>query len=116
VDAYCGDTINKNYITFSFKGGAADKTRRERRVRAIALILEKEEFSVDVKIDKVDARLQKYPRAYIEEKLDILGRLLIFTRQMDMLMHTDQSVEWVAKNFVDGNYRLKSSRPDSCGS
>lgn len=113
VDAYCGDTINKNYITFSFKGGAADKTRRERRVRAIALILEKEDFSVDVKIDKVDARLQKYPKSYIEEKLDILGRLLIFTRQMDMLMHTDRSVEWVAKNFVEGNYRLRSGDPDA---
>lgn len=112
VDAYCGDTINKNYITFSFKGGAADKLRRSRRVQAIALILEKEDFSVDVKIDKVDARLQKYPRSYIENKLDILGRLLIFTRQMDMLMHTDQSVEWVAKNFVEGNYKLKTMNPN----
>lgn len=112
VDAYCGETINKNYITFSFKGGAADKTRRTRRVQAIALILEKEDFNVDVKIDKVDARLQKYPRSYIENKLDILGRLLIFTRQMDMLMHTDQSVEWVAKNFVEGNYKLKAMNPD----
>lgn len=112
VDAYCGDTVNKNYITFSFKGGAADKVRRSRRVQAIALILEKEDFSVDVKIDKVDARLQKYPRSYIENKLDILGRLLIFTRQMDMLMNTDESVEWVAKNFVEGNYKLRTLNPN----
>lgn len=111
IDAYCGETINKNYITFSFKGGAADKIRRTRRVKAIALILEKEGFAVDVKVDKVDARLQKYPRSYIETKLEVLGRLLIFTRQMDMLMNTEQSVEWVAKNFVDGNYRLKAGRP-----
>lgn len=112
IDAYCGETINKNYITFSFKGGAADKIRRGRRVRAIAMILEKEGFTVDVKADKVDARLQKYPRPYIEGKLDILGRLLIFTRQMDMLMHTEQSVEWVAMNFVEGNYRLRTSGPN----
>lgn len=106
VDAYCGDTINKNYITFSFKGGAADPVRRNRRVRAISLILDKEGFKVNVKADKVDARLNKYPKSYIESRIDIIGRLLIFTRQLDMLMTTEESVEWVAENFVAGNYKL----------
>lgn len=108
IDAYCGDTINKNYITFTFKGGAADTVRRNRRVRAISLILEQEGFKVNVKADKVDARLQKYPKSYIESRIDILGRLLIFTRQLDMLMTTEQSVEWVAENFVAGNYKLSA--------
>ncbi|WP_319587345.1 PEP/pyruvate-binding domain-containing protein [uncultured Desulfobulbus sp.] len=106
VDAYCGETINKNYITFTFKGGAADDVRKNRRVRAISLILDREGFKVNVKGDKVDARLQKYPKSYIESRMDILGRLLIFTRQLDMLMTTEQSVEWVAENFVAGNYKL----------
>jgi pyruvate,water dikinase len=106
VDAYCGDTINKNYITFTFKGGAADDIRKNRRVRAISLILDREGFKVNVKGDKVDARLQKYPKSYIASRIDILGRLLIFTRQLDMLMTTEQSVEWVADNFVAGNYKL----------
>lgn len=106
VDAYCGDTINKNYITFTFKGGAADDVRKNRRVRAIALILDREGFKVNVKADKVDARLQKYPKSYIESRIDILGRLLIFTRQLDMLMTSERSIEWVAENFVAGNYKL----------
>ena len=106
IDAYCGDTINKNYITFTFKGGAADSVRKNRRVRAISLILDKEGFKVNVKGDKVDARLQKYPKSYIESRMDILGKLLIFTRQLDMLMTTEQSVEWAADNFVAGNYKL----------
>jgi pyruvate,water dikinase len=109
VDAYCGDTINKNYITFTFKGGAADDLRKNRRVRAISLILEQEGFEVNVKADKVDARLQKYPKSYIESRMDILGRLLIFTRQLDMLMTTEESVQWVADNFVAGNYVLAES-------
>ncbi len=108
VDAYCGDTINKNYISFTFKGGAADDVRKNRRVRAISLILDREGFKVNVKADKVDARLQKYPKSYIESRIDILGRLLIFTRQLDMLMTSEQSVEWVAENFVAGNYKLTS--------
>ncbi|MDK9707226.1 MAG: PEP-utilizing enzyme [Desulforhopalus sp.] len=106
VDAYCGETINKNYASFTFKGGAADSIRKNRRVRAIARILEQEGFKVTVKADKVDARLQKYPKSYIESRMDILGRLLIFTRQLDMLMTTEDSVEWAAKNFVAGNYQL----------
>jgi pyruvate,water dikinase len=106
VDAYCGETVNKNYISFSFKGGAADDIKRNRRVRAISLILKSFDFTVDVKEDKVDARFQKYPCSLIQDRLDILGRLLLFTRQMDMLMTTEDSVKWVADNFIAGNYNL----------
>ncbi|MBF0574184.1 MAG: phosphoenolpyruvate synthase, partial [Desulfamplus sp.] len=106
VDAYCGETVNKNYITFSFKGGAADDIRRNRRVRSIALILKEIDFTVDVKEDKVDARLQKYPCSFIQNRLDTLGKLLIFTRQMDMLMTSEKSVKLVADNFIAGNYKL----------
>jgi pyruvate,water dikinase len=106
LDAYCGATVNKNYITFSFKGGAADDVRRSRRVRAIALVLLGLDFSVEVKGDRVDARLQKYDCPVIADKLDLIGRLLIFTRQMDMLMTSEISVEAVAQNFLQGNYRL----------
>jgi pyruvate,water dikinase len=106
LDAYVGQTVNKNYLTFSFKGGAADDVRRNRRVRAIALALLGLGFAVEVKGDRVDARLMKYEAPVLEEKLDLLGRLLQFTRQMDMLMVSEASVELVAKNFLQGNYRL----------
>ncbi|MBM4294598.1 MAG: phosphoenolpyruvate synthase [Deltaproteobacteria bacterium] len=107
LDAYCGQTVNKNYITFSFKGGAADDVRRNRRVRAIAIALMGLDFSVDVKGDRVDARLMKYECPVIEEKMDQIGRLLNFTRQMDMLMTAEVSVEALARNFLEGNYSLE---------
>ncbi|MGA7578194.1 MAG: PEP/pyruvate-binding domain-containing protein [Desulfobaccales bacterium] len=106
LDTYCGQTVNKNYLTFSFEGGAADDLRRHRRVRAIALVLLGLDFSVEVVGDRVDARLQKYESQALEEKLDLLGRLLQYTRQMDMLMTTDASIELVAHNFLEGNYSL----------
>ncbi|MFH0813645.1 MAG: phosphoenolpyruvate synthase, partial [Pseudomonadota bacterium] len=106
LDSYCGQTINKNYITFSFRGGAADDVRRNRRARMIALILKTLDFSVDVMGDRVDARLKKYESSVIEEKLDLVGRLLQFTRQMDMLMTSETSVETIAHNFLKGNYNL----------
>jgi len=107
LDSYCGQTMSKNYITFSFKGGAADDVRRNRRVRAIALILKKLGFSVDIMGDRVDARFQKYESFIIRQKLDVIGRLLIFTRQMDMLMHSEETVETMAKHFLEGNYHLE---------
>jgi pyruvate,water dikinase len=111
LDSYCGPTVNMNYITFSFKGGAADDTRRNRRVRAIALILQNLDFTIEVTQDRVDARFQKHECSLIEEKLDQIGRLLLYTRQMDMLMHSEASVEALAKNFMEGNYHYDYSAP-----
>jgi pyruvate,water dikinase len=110
VDAYCGKTVNKNYITFSFKGGAADEIRRNRRVRAIAGILAALDFSVEVKADRVDARFQKRDAPATARRLEAIGRLLNFTRQMDMLMVSEASVEAIARNFLEGNYRLEANR------
>jgi len=106
LDCYCGLTVNKNYITFAFKGGAADDVRRNRRARAIAIALLGLDFTVDVKADRVDARLMKYDCATLQEKLDLIGRLLQYTRQMDMLMVSEVSVEAVARSFLEGNYTL----------
>ena len=106
LDAYCGTTLSKNYITFSFKGGAADDTRRNRRARAIALILESLGMRVEVTADRVDAKLQKLEASIITEKLDFIGRLFQFTRQLDMLMTTEASVAAVAKAFVEERYHF----------
>ncbi len=67
--------------------------------------MERQDYTVKVKGDQVDARLLKYPRQVIEEKLEMVGRLLLFTRQMDMLMDSEYSVDAVVQNFLAGNYR-----------
>ncbi|MEJ5376422.1 MAG: PEP/pyruvate-binding domain-containing protein [bacterium] len=108
LDTYCGQTLSKNYISFSFQGGAADNIRRNRRARAIARVMEELGFSVQVCGDRVTARLQKMDRAALEEKLDLLGRLLIFTRQMDMLMHSEAAVEAVSRAFLEGDYGCRT--------
>jgi pyruvate,water dikinase len=110
VDSYCSKTVNMNYITFSFKGGAADDIRRNRRARAIAKILLSLDFAAEVTGDRVNARYQKHELHLVKEKLDIIGRLLQFTRQMDMLMANESSVEVMADNFLKGNYSLEPAR------
>lgn len=107
IDAYVGDTRNDNYITFRFKGGAADEVRRGRRVRFLGAVLEKLDFEVEVTGDLVVGRLWKYPRELLEEKLDLLGRLMGCARQRDMLMADDAIVDWYAAAFLSGNYKFE---------
>ena len=104
LDTWCGDTINKNYIRFEFAGGAAGDAQRSRRARCIGLILSELGFTVEVQNDRIRARFQKYTRLETAARLDQLGRLLIMTRQMDMLMVSEESVQLFADKFLNGEY------------
>lgn len=110
LDSYCGQTQTKNYINFQFKGGAADDIRKNRRVRSIEKILGALGFLVESQGDRVNARFAKAQPEIIAEKLDYIGRLLLFTRQMDMLMTTEASVNHLAECFLKEDYCLESKR------
>lgn len=106
LDTYCGQSVSKNYISFMFAGGAADFDRRVRRARAIAEILEAIGFQVDLKKDRVDARITKREHDEIGHALEMVGRMFQFTRQMDVAMTSDSSVATLRDAFLAGNYRL----------
>jgi len=113
LDAYCGLTSTKNYVNFQFKGGAADDIRKNRRVRLIQKLLETIGFLTEVQGDRVWARFAKREAEATAERLDYLGRLLIFTRQLDMLMYNEDSVTKVADCFINGDYNLHAMRKHS---
>jgi pyruvate,water dikinase len=100
VDAYCTDSINQNYITFRFKGGAADEVRRVRRVRAISRILLNLGFTSTVTGDLVAAQFLKREKKEILGTLEMLGRLLQFMRQMDAAMASDLVMEQTIADFL----------------
>ncbi|MCR4666916.1 MAG: pyruvate, phosphate dikinase [Desulfovibrio sp.] len=104
LDTWCGDTVNKNYIRFEFAGGAAGSERRIRRIRCIAIILRELGFSVDTEGTRLRGRFQKYPKETTSDRLVSMGRLLIMTRQLDMLMVDEASVQRFAANFLEGKY------------
>jgi len=106
LDSYCGETPTKNYINFEFKGGAADSQRKNRRARMIDKVLSALGFQVKTVEDRVTARFAKRGRLDTEYRLDQVGRLLIFTRQMDMLMSEEKLVKSMAECFLAGNYQL----------
>jgi pyruvate, water dikinase len=107
VDAYCGDTANKNYIHVLFRGGAADLLRRSRRARAIAEILREWGFSVEVVGDSTDGRIHKMPRDETANRIEHVGRLLQFMRQMDVAMTSETAVQQVKNAFLSGDYTLE---------
>jgi len=100
VEAYSGDNIDHNYIRFNFMGGGASIDRRLRRTRLIEEILEKLDFEVNRSGDVLDARINRYERSAIEEKLNILGRLAVYTKQLDMVMFSDACVDYCIQEFM----------------
>jgi pyruvate, water dikinase len=108
IDTFCGPEVNDNYITFSFKGGAADIGRRSRRALMIAQILKQLGFKVEQKGDMVQGEIKKYQEGLLVEKLDLLGRLLGSVRLLDMHLADDRQVDWYVEQFMRGNYQFKS--------
>ncbi len=100
VEAYIGENLNDNYIQFFFQGGGASLDRRLRRTILIKDILEKLDFKVRKAGDVVEAKIAKFGEDYILKKLDILGRLTVYTKQLDMVMFNDSMVEWFKDEFL----------------
>jgi pyruvate,water dikinase len=104
VDSYVGDAPAVNYINFTFKGGAADDTRRVRRIRLIATVLDRLGFDMEIFGDVIRARFRRRPAPEMEERLDLVGRLMAYVRQMDMLMKDDHISQVLAERFLAGHY------------
>lgn len=101
VDTYCGPTQNRNYIHFRFTGGGASPDRRERRVRFLRRVLGQLGFQTADRGDGLVARLEKHEAQDIEARLKQLGQLTMVTRQLDMLMDSDQSPDFFAQAFLE---------------
>jgi pyruvate,water dikinase len=100
VEAFAGDTLNDNYVRFFFKGGGAATDRRLRRVRLISELLELMDFKVKITEDVINAVLLKFKRAEIEKRLEMMGRMTVFTKQLDMAMYNDDITDWYRDEFV----------------
>ncbi|GAB4334202.1 MAG: PEP/pyruvate-binding domain-containing protein [Candidatus Abyssubacteria bacterium] len=104
VDTLCSQDAAANYVNFRFKGGGTSLERRVLRVRFIGRILESLGFYVNMKQDLLNGALKGLPLPEMEEKLDMIGRLLGCSRLLDMAMEDEATMEWFVDAFLHGNY------------
>ncbi|MGD8368507.1 MAG: PEP/pyruvate-binding domain-containing protein [Desulfobacterales bacterium] len=100
VESFIGESDTQNYISFVFTGGGADDGRKQRRARLIARLLERFDFRVEARGETVFARIESNPRPIIENRLRVLGHILVHTRQMDMVMYNDKMVDWYYRQMA----------------
>jgi len=101
VEALVDNRPQENYVSFQFKGGAAEFMRRRLRAEFVAGILEDHGFLIDINEDSVFARRSGGTPEEMDEALRIVGYLLMHTRQLDMIMHNRPLVETYRRR-IDG--------------
>lgn len=97
IDSYVTDNINDNYAYFRFFGGVTDQTRRSRRAKFLGTVLSRHDFRVELHNDLVVARIKKLDKKGMLQRLNLLGQLVGFTRQLDVKMlsenHINQQID-----------------------
>jgi len=106
IDANLTEAASKNTISFRFVGGGTTAFRRSLRAVFVEQVLTHYGFIVDRRGDLVNAWFRKAPATETFEMLDILGRLLACTSQLDMYMTSRRVMQWYVRQFLDGNYRF----------
>jgi pyruvate,water dikinase len=111
VDCRATDDATANYIYFRFHGGVTEITRRSRRARTIGAILEAYGFGVETKGDMVIGRLRNLSRATTRERLEMIGRLIGYTRQLDVMMRDEGTVREFTQAFCKGDIPPDGASP-----
>jgi pyruvate,water dikinase len=107
VDACLTDTPSNNYISFRFSGGGAEHYRRNLRACFVQECLKHHGFKTDRRGDLVNGWFKKAPAAEIDSRLDMLGRLMVSTSQLDMYMKSYKVMKWYVQQFLEGNYQFR---------
>ncbi len=112
VDAYISPESNENYISFQFKGGAASPERRKRRARLLKSLLEELGFKMTVRDDLVQGRLVKFSEEETEAIMERVGVVLVFARQLDLALVSDEVLERCREAFAAEDFSLTCLRPE----
>lgn len=112
IDTLCSENSNQNYISLQFAGGAGDYYGKSLRVSYLGNVLKKLGFQVSFKGDLFEAFLIGYDRPSMEEKLDLMGRLLASSRLLDMALSNQHDIELFTDSFFRGEYDFLSPKRD----
>jgi pyruvate,water dikinase len=112
VEAFLGERAAENYVWFYFKGGAADRERKERRGELIRGVLERFDFWTQASGDMISARVERQEKAYMMERLKVLGYILLHTRQLDMVLSDTARVRRHLEEMIKELSSVVEIKPD----
>jgi pyruvate,water dikinase len=113
IEAFMG-APGESYVSFTFYGGGAELPRRMRRVRFLTRVLQDLDFRVEPKEDSITARVDGYDADALEEKLEVLGRLMMVSKQLDMVMLSEEAVEQYYQDFSESHIQLRPEEAPRC--
>ncbi len=106
LDCYLSDDAFNNYISLSFKGGAAEARKRSLRVAFVAEVLRHMDFNVLTSSDFLKARLKAESAQDLGKKLCTIGRMFGVTRLLDLAMEDETMVDQCVARFESHDYSL----------
>ena len=106
LDCYLSDDPFNNYISLSFKGGAAEVRKRSLRVAFVAEVLKHMDFNVTTSSDFLKSRLKAESAEVLGKKLNTIGHMLGVTRLLDLAMEDEAMVETCVAKFEAHDYSL----------
>lgn len=112
VEAMCTGEERKNYVRMQYKEGGASLDRRARRIKLIMDILSRLGFEHHSKGDFLDSRLAYRRVDTLYERLFLLGRLTMLTKQLDMALSNDSVAAWYTGDIM----KKLGMNPDKEGS
>jgi pyruvate,water dikinase len=100
IEALVTPDIVKNYIRMQYKEGGAPLERRIRRIRLICDLLTRMGFEHTCEGDFLDATLSYQDAATMTRQLQLVGRINIITKQLDMALANDAVAQWYTEDFI----------------
>lgn len=100
IESYLSELETESYVSFTFKGGAADDRRRAARIGLLSDILTRYDFRVELKGDAMTARIERKSFDFIRRRLMILGYLILHSRQIDMVMNNRDRANGYLEKFL----------------
>jgi pyruvate, water dikinase len=102
IDCYLGEGQEDSHLRFRFVGGVTEMARRKRRAALLCEILSHYDFAVERSGDLAIARLNAASREVVEQRLADIGRLVGYTRQLDILLRDEETTSRLVEKFLAG--------------
>ncbi len=113
IEAFVTPEPSKNYIRMQYKEGGAPLDRRVRRINLIIDLLKQMGFESTSRGDFLDAAVQYLDADAMTRLLNLIGRINILTKQLDMALSNDAAARWYMEDFSKKLGLKKDDAPEN---